>query len=207
MTQLSARRSATRERLMQAAMDAFAEHGVLGASVEEICERAGFTRGAFYSNFESKDELCIALLQAQAERSYELLIRGAEQLDQPDFVEPDDIHRNVHAILSIVLDQMDSEKSVLFSMEMRAYAVRTASVLPIYREQDRRFNEQFTELVDRLLERTGMKLRLPTRDAFPLLAGVCESAILNARIRGQEREAAVNDLTATVEVLLAARED
>ena len=52
MTHVTARRAATRERLIDAAIDVFAEKGVLGASVEEICEDAGFTRGAFYSNFD-----------------------------------------------------------------------------------------------------------------------------------------------------------
>ena len=47
MTELTARRAATRERLVDAAVVVFAEKGVLGAAVEEICEAAGFTRGAF----------------------------------------------------------------------------------------------------------------------------------------------------------------
>ena len=55
------RRERTRQRLMDAAAIVFAESGLDGASVEEICERAGYTRGAFYSNFETKDELFVAL--------------------------------------------------------------------------------------------------------------------------------------------------
>jgi AcrR family transcriptional regulator len=54
---ISARRQATRERVLEAAGEVFAERGFHGASVEDICERAGFTRGAFYSNFSSKDDL------------------------------------------------------------------------------------------------------------------------------------------------------
>jgi AcrR family transcriptional regulator len=57
---VTGRRAQTRDRLLDAAMEVFAEQGVGGATVEEICERAGFTRGAFYSNFESKDDLCVA---------------------------------------------------------------------------------------------------------------------------------------------------
>ena len=40
----------------------FADRGINGASVEEICEAAGYTRGAFYSNFADKSELVLALL-------------------------------------------------------------------------------------------------------------------------------------------------
>ncbi len=40
----------------------FAERGVETATLEQICSAAGFTRGAFYANFESKDELLAAAL-------------------------------------------------------------------------------------------------------------------------------------------------
>ena len=49
------RRQATRERLLDAAFEVFAEQGVHASTVEQIAERAGFTRGAFYSNFTTKE--------------------------------------------------------------------------------------------------------------------------------------------------------
>ena len=55
-TTVSSRRQHTRDRLIDAATGLFAEKSIEGASVEEISERAGFTRGAFYSNFDSKEE-------------------------------------------------------------------------------------------------------------------------------------------------------
>ena len=63
----SRRREQTRARLLDAAHEVFAEVGMDAASVEMICERAGFTRGAFYSNFESKNELFLALITQLAE--------------------------------------------------------------------------------------------------------------------------------------------
>lgn len=54
-------RDRTRIRLLEAAAAAFAEHGVDGAAIDDIAARAGFTRGAFYSNFADKTELLIAL--------------------------------------------------------------------------------------------------------------------------------------------------
>ena len=46
----------------------FAERGVIGGTVEDICERAGFTRGAFYSNFGDKDDVVDALVEREHER-------------------------------------------------------------------------------------------------------------------------------------------
>ena len=63
MTETTPRREATRSRLIEAAIDEFAERGIDATSVEQLCERAGFSRGAFYSNFATKDDLCIAILE------------------------------------------------------------------------------------------------------------------------------------------------
>ena len=56
------RREQTRERLLDAAGRVFARRGFHAASVDEVAEAAGYTKGAVYSNFRSKDELFLALL-------------------------------------------------------------------------------------------------------------------------------------------------
>ncbi|KAA2265716.1 TetR/AcrR family transcriptional regulator [Solihabitans fulvus] len=64
-------REQTRERLLTAAAELFAEQGVSGASVEQIAERAGYSRGAFYGNFDDKHELVLALLRQRTEHEFE----------------------------------------------------------------------------------------------------------------------------------------
>jgi AcrR family transcriptional regulator len=55
-------RDQTNQRLLEAAAHVIARKGFAAASVEDIAAHAGYTRGAFYSNFKSKAELFIALL-------------------------------------------------------------------------------------------------------------------------------------------------
>ena len=78
-------RDETREKLFEAAADVFAEHGIGAASIEMIAAAAGLTRGAFYSNFDDKDELIIAMLEDHVERSIkhhrELLARHRDPAD------------------------------------------------------------------------------------------------------------------------------
>ena len=57
------RRAQTRDALLDAAARVFGERGLHGASIEAITAEAGFTGGAFYSNFDSKEELFAELLQ------------------------------------------------------------------------------------------------------------------------------------------------
>lgn len=58
----------TKEDLRASAAQLFAEKGVNGASVEQIAELAGYSRGAFYSNFKNKNELIAELLEDRTRR-------------------------------------------------------------------------------------------------------------------------------------------
>lgn len=60
--------AATRAALVVAAVEVLAERGFHGTTVEEVTARAGFTRGAFYSNFADKEDLVGAVLDARATR-------------------------------------------------------------------------------------------------------------------------------------------
>jgi AcrR family transcriptional regulator len=57
-----ASRSITIEKLKSAALTEFARLGFAGASVDRICEAAGYSRGAFYANYKSKQELLLDLM-------------------------------------------------------------------------------------------------------------------------------------------------
>ncbi|MFJ9611225.1 TetR/AcrR family transcriptional regulator [Kitasatospora sp. NPDC101176] len=67
------RRVHTRARLLAAAGDLFLTVGFARTSIEDVCAAAGYTRGAFYSNFAGKEDLLLALFDDQAtERMAEL---------------------------------------------------------------------------------------------------------------------------------------
>ena len=59
------RRQQTRARLLDAAGQVFARRGFHAATVDEVADAAGYTKGAVYSNFATKDELFLALLDAR----------------------------------------------------------------------------------------------------------------------------------------------
>jgi AcrR family transcriptional regulator len=56
-------RAVTREKLLASAYEVMAREGYEGASIDRIAEEAGFSKGAFYSNFESKEEIFLELLE------------------------------------------------------------------------------------------------------------------------------------------------
>ena len=66
-TEPTKRREDTRRRLVLAAIDEFSRRGIDATSVEHLCQAAGFTRGAFYSNFATKDDLCVEIMRHVAQ--------------------------------------------------------------------------------------------------------------------------------------------
>jgi AcrR family transcriptional regulator len=77
--------AATREKLLKAAMQVFTRFGFAGTTIESISETAGFSRGAFYAHFSSKENILFALAKAQAEEIAPVFvecINAAESADE-----------------------------------------------------------------------------------------------------------------------------
>jgi AcrR family transcriptional regulator len=78
------RKQATRAELVAAARRVFLRRGFHAASLDEIADEAGFTKGAVYSNFEGKDDLFLAVLDDHVERrvgNYEATAFKEETVD------------------------------------------------------------------------------------------------------------------------------
>src|ERR1700722_2665185 len=88
-------RDQTTQRLLDAAQKLIAKKGLSAASVEDIAEAAGYTRGAFYSNFNSKGDLFIELLR----RDHESHIQAFNPL-RSDALPLDTIHERARVLYS-----------------------------------------------------------------------------------------------------------
>jgi AcrR family transcriptional regulator len=112
------RRAETRERLLAAAAELFAERGIEGASVDAVAERAGRTSGALYDHFEGKDGLLFALLEGWTDAAAEVIgaeVAAATTLDE----RLEAIWRNV-----VSPPQGDGGGWVLLEHELWSYAAR-----------------------------------------------------------------------------------
>jgi len=72
------RRAMTRRHLLDAAAVVFAENGFYSSTIDEVAKRAGFTKGAVYSNFTSKDDLFLALLDDRIDQQFAVLTEVLE---------------------------------------------------------------------------------------------------------------------------------
>ena len=141
-------RDETRDKLFEAAARVFEEQGIGGASIEAIAAAAGFTRGAFYSNFASKDELIIAMLEdhvAQSiRRSLDLLAKH-QNLD--DFLD---------AFKRMDRTQQDPlGRSPLLHMEMILFVARAEKRRPELAKRLRARRKLIADIVETTLKDSG----------------------------------------------------
>jgi AcrR family transcriptional regulator len=141
-------RDETRDKLFEAAARVFEEQGIGGASIEAIAAAAGFTRGAFYSNFVSKDELIIAMLEdhvAQSiRRSLDLLAKH-QNLD--DFLD---------AFKRMDRSQQDPlGRSPLLHMEMILFVARAEKRRPELAKRLRARRKLVADIVETTLNDSG----------------------------------------------------
>ncbi len=92
------RRARTRANLLDAAFAVFAAKGFGHVSIEEICDAAGYSRGAFYSNFSSLDELFFALYEERADLIADQ-VAGALALDREGLDVPAAVDRVTDVLL------------------------------------------------------------------------------------------------------------
>ena len=197
----SPRREATRQRLLDAAVELFGERGVLGSSVEEICERAGFTRGAFYSNFESKDELCLDVLRRKGEQ-YLSAMQAAIAVIPTEPGTTDGTERLIRDAVAVFLEAQPKKSAELVSMmELRLHALRTPGLREGWLAVHEGISASVSGLLEIALARVGATLTIPTPQVIELLGAVYENTVSLSLLRGESRPA---DLAEQLAALLDA---
>lgn len=177
------RREATRQKLLDAAAQVFAEVGLDAASVEAVCERAGFTRGAFYSNFETKDELFLELAGNVArERVAAVRGRVGELERQGAF---DHAPANALQIIQQVLDVSAADRlGVLLMSEIRIHALRTPALAAAYLLQEEEMLQSVAQIIDDIGRAKTLVFRLPAVDVARLMLTVWEGTSVRSAMAG-----------------------
>ncbi|QRP51198.1 TetR/AcrR family transcriptional regulator [Amycolatopsis sp. FDAARGOS 1241] len=143
------RRAETRRRLLEAALPVFAEEGFGKSTVEQVCERAGYTRGAFYSNFASLDELFLAMWE---HRSAEMIAAVREKFDGLGEIELPDVRSVVEFVLpAIPVD----DAWFRVSAEFTAHALRNPGLRRVMTAREEAIADALLPLVVQLLARAG----------------------------------------------------
>ncbi len=107
---------ATRRKLLDAALRIFARDGFEAARLEEIAKESGHTRGAFYANFDTKEDLFFALLEQQASERLDKLLSEVEKHDS--------IPERISALREFYLGRGPDRQYILLMLEFKLFALR-----------------------------------------------------------------------------------
>ena len=160
-----------RARILQAAGAVFAERGFAGASLDQVAAAAGFTKGAVYSNFASKDELFLALMTEEVARRVDLVEAAlARTADLPGAL----------AAVGRELSRRDGSWQLLF-LEFWQRAVRDADVRRAFVASRRELRARVADVVARFLAehpvRTGWDAESLTVVLLALSNGLAVEAL------------------------------
>ena len=178
-------RQNTRARLVDAAAQVFAEVGLEGATVEAICERAGFTRGAFYSNFETMDELFLTLAASVGEsRVQTVRERIGAMVDANAISECDPVD-----LVQQVMDSGEDDRlHVMLLSEIRLRALRDSAFGAAYPAGEREMVASIAAIIREIVATGQITLRVDAEEAARLLMIVWEGMIVRGAMGGDDSE-------------------
>jgi AcrR family transcriptional regulator len=154
---------ATRARLIEAAEKIFIRFGFEASSVERIAEAAGFSRGAFYSNFRDKDELFIAVLNRKR-------LEISNALGEVFRHEPN-VAKRLHAVRNWYVRQGQQKQWTILETEFTLRAVRNRAVRLRLAALRRQELETYSALVAQHFSEIGLPpIGRPETIAISLLA-------------------------------------
>jgi AcrR family transcriptional regulator len=152
------RRAMTRQHLLDAAAIVFARSGFHGATLDEVAATAGFTKGAVYSNFKSKDDLFLELVDDRIDRQFAVV---SEILESGSH----DAAEQFPRIREIFRSDMfwDATFGTLW-LEFVLYARRNPEAQAKLAASVERSRAQVQALIEHEYEIIGVRPRYPTRD-------------------------------------------
>jgi AcrR family transcriptional regulator len=154
----SERKARTREELLVAARRVFLRRGFHGATLEEIADEAGYTKGAVYSNFAGKDDLYLALLDAHYDRRVEAY--AEMMLDETTFEDA------VSAVGRFMAQSDARDPDWLPTLaEFVAHAARDESLRRAYVRTRERFLVAIADVIRALCDRHDLSLLVPPLEA------------------------------------------
>jgi len=155
----------TRSLLLGAAEQVFARVGYEKAQVEEIAEAAGFSKGALYAHFKSKEELFLALYETKTASSLAKLLRSLDGAPTRE--------RKIDAFRSFYINLSKEKDWALIILEVKLFIRRHPEVRVRLRQIDERVADSIEGVLTRLLGNSA-------RAAGEALGGIFPALVLEA---------------------------
>jgi AcrR family transcriptional regulator len=139
---------ATRRKLLEAALRVFARDGFEAARIEDIAAESGHTRGAFYANFDTKEDLFFALAEDHSSKRLADLQQRLEKCPA--------MPARVRMLRAFYLERAADPQSMLLTLEFKLFALRHPKMRARLAEAHRRIRALNYEALVKLLPPSGI---------------------------------------------------
>lgn len=151
----------TRALLVETARNLFLARGYQATSLEAVAEAAGFTKGAVYSNFGGKGDLCLAVLDEMRRREFGALLKALRAADGDE--------ARLAALTAWAERSLGAEGWTVLGAEVIAAANTDPLLRGRLAERDATFRELLAAGLQRIADDEGFELALPAADVAALL--------------------------------------
>ncbi len=165
-----ARTEATRKKLLAAAEKTFARDGFEAARLEDIASLAGYTRGAFYANFKSKEDIFFALLEEWVGRRIAEVSAVLARENTPE--------KRLRAVREHYAQIAKDRRLALLSLEFKLFAIRHPEAHARLRARQRPLRACGGELVRRIANEIGRDLPISSAGAATGLGALSNALLL-----------------------------
>jgi AcrR family transcriptional regulator len=166
------KKARTRAQLIDAAATVFARRGVLAASLDEVAEEAGLTKGAVYSNFDSKEDLFQAVMD---DRLNEPMLHVADDLMESTDSLEEQAMKGARAFADVV----ERDRAVyLLGLELDIYIARHPEYAPRFADRWREEMSNITELIIEGAAHSDVELPMPAKDLAIVVVALSQGITL-----------------------------
>lgn len=170
----------TRQKLIEATEKEILRLGIYEASIRSICDTAGFTLGAFYSNFRDKDELLLEVVRLQTQAVLgglsELVATTAKLAEE-----------TVLRKVAEWLHELQENKVISsLSLEFEVYANHNAAFKKRYNETKKKWHTELAKALDTLFEGQHLAPKIPVRQMAVGLSALWNGFAIEGSVPGTD---------------------
>ncbi|WP_019143852.1 TetR/AcrR family transcriptional regulator [Aeromicrobium massiliense] len=157
----AARQAETRRRLIDVARRMFLDDGYAATSLDKVAVEAGYSKGAVYSNFSGKEELCLAVLDSLHERQVEGVVSA--------FSGEGDLDARIDAFARWARSNVGRPRAMALEVELAVAARHSAYVAEELRRRHREIRSATAGLIREVVEGEGLRLAYSYEEAATVL--------------------------------------
>jgi len=174
------RRIQTKNNILKAAAECFAEYGFEVTDVNKICKKVGLTKGAFYHHFSSKQDLFLELLDGWIDKAANQL--DSARLDSKDTLK---ILISITEKIQPVFEEVDSQLPIFLGLYIKA--IREPELKKFVMKLYQKFLDFFTDIIEKGIKEGSIK-QVCAEDAAKILFSIAIGLIMQGLLNPQGAE-------------------